>query len=42
LYDGANLNYQDLYHAQALPDDKGWLTNNPAFQLDGTGALKSL
>jgi len=31
-YDGSNLDYQDLYHAQAASDDKDWLTNNPAFQ----------
>jgi len=42
LYDGANLNYQDLYHAQALPDDKGWLTNNPAFQLEWYRCIKEL
>jgi alpha-L-fucosidase len=41
LYDGANLDYQDLYHAQATPDDKAWLTTNPAFQLNGTEALKN-
>lgn len=41
-YDGANLNYQDLYHAQALPDDKGWLTNNPAFQLEWYRCIKEL
>jgi len=33
-YDGNNLDNQDLYHAAALPDDKGWLTTNPAFQLE--------
>jgi alpha-L-fucosidase len=33
-YDGANLDYQDLYHAAASPDDKEWLTKNQAFQLE--------
>jgi alpha-L-fucosidase len=33
-YDGTNLDNQDLYHAAALSDDKGWLTTNPAFQLE--------
>jgi alpha-L-fucosidase len=41
-YDGANLDYQDLYHAQTLPDDKGWLTNNPAFQLEWYRCIKEL
>ena len=41
-YDGANLNYQDLYHAQALADDKGWLTTNPAFQLEWYRCIKEL
>jgi len=33
-YDGTNLNNQDLYHAVSLPDDKAWLTTNPAWQLE--------
>jgi alpha-L-fucosidase len=41
-YDGANLNYQDLYHANALPDDKAWLTTNPAFQLEWYRSIKEL
>jgi alpha-L-fucosidase len=41
-YDGANLNNQDLYHAAAAPDDKEWLTNNPAFQLDWYRSIKEL
>jgi alpha-L-fucosidase len=41
-YDGANLNYQELYHANALPDDKGWLTNNPVFQLEWYRSIKEL
>ena len=41
-YDGANLDYQDLYHAQTTSDDKGWLTNNPAFQLEWYRSIKEL
>ena len=42
MYDGANLNYQDLYHAKALPADTDWLTTNPAFQLDWYRSIKEL
>jgi alpha-L-fucosidase len=41
-YDGANLDYQDLYHAMTTPDDKAWLTNNPAFQLEWYRCIKEL
>ncbi len=41
-YDGANLDYQDLYHAATLPDDKAWLTTNPAFQLEWYRCIKEL
>jgi alpha-L-fucosidase len=41
-YDGANLDYQDLYHAKTLPDDKGWLTNNPVFQLEWYRSISEL
>jgi alpha-L-fucosidase len=41
-YDGANLDYQDLYHASATADDKGWLTTNPAFQLEWYRCIKEL
>ncbi len=41
-YDGANLDYQDLYHAVTMPDDKDWLTNNPAFQLEWYMSIKEL
>lgn len=30
-YDGANPEYQDLYHPPAAPDDKGWLTKDTAY-----------
>jgi alpha-L-fucosidase len=41
-YDGANLDYQDLYHANATTDDKDWLTKNPAFQLEWYRSIKEL
>jgi alpha-L-fucosidase len=41
-YDGADLDYQDLYHAKAMPEDKEWLTNNPAFQLEWYRSIKEL
>lgn len=41
-YDGSNLDYQDLYHARALPDDKEWLTSNPAFQLEWYRSITEL
>ena len=41
-YDGANLDYQDLYHAEALTGDNDWLTNNPAFQLEWYRSIKEL
>ncbi len=41
-YDGANPVFWDLYHAQAQPDDKGWLTNNLIFQVDWFSKIKEL
>jgi alpha-L-fucosidase len=41
-YDGANLDYQDLYHAATTADDKSWLTTNPAFQLEWYRCIKEL
>jgi alpha-L-fucosidase len=41
-YDGANLDYQDLYHAKTMPGDRDWLTNNPAFQLEWYRCIKEL
>jgi alpha-L-fucosidase len=41
-YDGSALDYQDLYHAKTQPDDKDWLTNNPAFQLEWYRSIKEL
>jgi alpha-L-fucosidase len=42
LYDGANPAYNDLYHAGATPDDKGWLTNNLVFQIEWFSSIKEL
>jgi alpha-L-fucosidase len=41
-YDGANLDYQDLYHAAAAADDNNWLTINSAFQLEWYRCIKEL
>jgi alpha-L-fucosidase len=31
-YDGNDPKFEDLYHPRTAPDDKEWLTKNPAFQ----------
>jgi alpha-L-fucosidase len=31
-YDGANPEYQDLYHFPAEPNDRGWYSRNPRWQ----------
>jgi len=41
-YDGANLDYQDLYHAKTAPDDTAWFTTNAAFQLEWYRSIKEL
>jgi alpha-L-fucosidase len=41
-YDGADPEYRDLYHAPAAPDDKDWLTKNPAFQMEWFNSIKEL
>jgi alpha-L-fucosidase len=41
-YDGADPKYSDLYHATAMPDDKGWLTNNLVFQIEWFNCIKEL
>jgi alpha-L-fucosidase len=41
-YDGADPKYQDLYHAPATADDKGWLTNNLVFQIEWFSSIKEL
>jgi len=42
LYDGNNPEYEDLYHAQAAPDDNGWLTKNPVFQREWYDRIQEL
>ena len=41
-YDGANPMYQDLYHAKAEPDDKGWLSINKEWQREWLFSIKEL
>lgn len=41
-YDGANPLYQDLYHAAAAPDDKGWLSKNKEWQREWLFSIKEL
>lgn len=41
-YDGANPEYQDLYHRQAAPDDKGWLTKDSLFQQQWLNSITEL
>ena len=41
-YDGANPEYQDLYHTQAAADDKGWLSKNPVWQKEWQASILEL
>jgi alpha-L-fucosidase len=41
-YDGADPQYQDLYHPLAAADDKGWLSNNPEWQKEWFNRIKEL
>jgi alpha-L-fucosidase len=41
-YDGANPEYQDLYHSKTAGDDKGWLTNNPENQKNWLASITEL
>jgi alpha-L-fucosidase len=41
-YDGNDPRYEGLYHAKAAPDDKGWLTTNPAWQREWFDSIKEL
>ncbi len=41
-YDGADPMYQDLYHAKAASDDKGWLSNNREWQREWFFSIKEL
>ena len=41
-YDGADPQYQDLYHTQAAPNDRGWLTTNPEWMKEWYADVKEL
>jgi len=41
-YDGANPEYQDLYHKQTAPDDFAWLTNDPGNQQNWLSCITEL
>jgi len=41
-YDGANPQYQDLYHFAAEPGDTGWYSNNPKWQQQWYDEIKEL
>ncbi|MBI4890275.1 MAG: alpha-L-fucosidase [Acidobacteria bacterium] len=41
-YDGADPKYAELYHGPAAPDDKEWLTKNPAWQREWYDRIKEL
>jgi alpha-L-fucosidase len=41
-YDGVNPAYEDLYHPATTPDDKAWLTNNPANQQNWLACITEL
>jgi alpha-L-fucosidase len=41
-YDGADPQYQDLYHFPAEPGDKAWYSNNPRWQQQWFDRIKEL
>jgi len=41
-YDGANPEFQDLYHFPADPGDKGWYSNNPKWHQQWYAEIKEL
>ena len=41
-YDGANPEFQDLYHPATLPDDNGWLTKDSANQQNWLASITEL
>jgi len=41
-YDGANPEYQDLYHFPAEPNDRGWYSKNPRWQQQWYDEIKEL
>jgi alpha-L-fucosidase len=42
LYDGANPQYQDLYHFPARPGDTGWYSNDPRWQKQWYAEIQEL
>jgi alpha-L-fucosidase len=41
-YDGADPQYEDLYHWPAAPDDKGWYSKDPRWHLQWFARIKDL
>ncbi|MCX6875816.1 MAG: alpha-L-fucosidase [Verrucomicrobia bacterium] len=41
-YDGANPDFQDLYHFPAEPGDNGWYSNNPKWHRQWYASIKEL
>jgi len=41
-YDGANPQYQELYHPPAAPDDTGWYSKNPEWHKEWFARIKDL
>jgi alpha-L-fucosidase len=41
-YDGANPEYEDLYHPKTADNDKDWLTNNPENQKNWLASITEL
>ncbi len=41
-YDGANPDFESLYHPKTAPDDKGWLTNNVENQQNWLACITEL
>jgi len=41
-YDGADPQYQDLYHFPAEPNDRGWYSTNPRWQQQWYDCIKEL
>ena len=41
-YDGADPQYQDLYHCPAEPGDTGWYSNDPRWQQRVVQRIKDL
>jgi alpha-L-fucosidase len=41
-YDGANPEYQDLYHFPGAPSDRGWYSTNPHWQQQWYNEIKEL